>query len=133
MEGPARLVAPITEAGQYDLKPEPYGPFDRSLPFTDGSDVLALPTPGHTKGHVAIAVRTADLTLLFTGDHLIRQSWYAADVSRGMQPLNFHQRLTNDTNRRLHAFITKFPTIVLPSHDAEAAGNLARGEPLKIV
>lgn len=118
---------------QYDLTPEPYGPFDRSLPLTDGSDVFALPTPGHTKGHVAIAVRTAELTLLFTGDHLIRQSWYAADLSRGMQPLNFNQRLTNDTNRRLHAFIKEFPTIVLPSHDAEAAQNLARWEPLKIV
>jgi N-acyl homoserine lactone hydrolase len=117
----------------YDLSPEPYGPFDASLPVTDHGDVVVLPTPGHTKGHVAIAVRTSDLTLLFTGDHFIRQSWYAADLTRGMQPPNLLARLTADTNRRLQQFVTEFPTLVLPTHDAEAADNLARWEPLGLV
>lgn len=116
----------------YDLVPEPYGPFDHSLRLTDGGDVAVLPTPGHTKAHVALAVRTTDLTLLFSGDHVMRQSWYAADLSRGMHPVNFHERLTDDTNRRLHQFVEQFPTLLLPSHDAEAAQNLARWEPLRI-
>jgi glyoxylase-like metal-dependent hydrolase (beta-lactamase superfamily II) len=113
----------------YDLDPEPYGPFEASLPLTDHGDVVVLPTPGHTRGHVAIAVRISDLTLLFTGDHLIRQSWYAADLTRGMQPTNFIAKLTADTNRRLQRFVTEYPTLVLPTHDAEAANNLARWEP----
>jgi N-acyl homoserine lactone hydrolase len=117
----------------YDLSPRPYGPFEASLPVTDHGDVVVLPTPGHTRGHVAIAVRTSDLTLLFTGDHVIRQSWYAADLTRGMQPTNFMAKATADTNRRLQRFVTEFPTLVLPTHDAEAADNLARWEPLDLV
>lgn len=116
----------------YDLTPEPYGPFERSLPLTDRGDVVALPTPGHTRGHVAFAVRATDLTLLFTGDHIIRQSWYVADLSRGMDPVNFIQRLTDDTNRRLRRFVERNPTLLLPSHDAEAVRNLARWEPLRL-
>ena len=117
----------------FDLIPEPYGPFDASLPLTNHGDVVVLPTPGHTRGHVAIAVRTSDLTLLFTGDHFVRQSWYAADLTRGMQPFNIIAKLTADTNRRLQRFVTEFPTLVLPTHDAEAAENLARWEPLNLV
>lgn len=123
---------PSLEPELYDLAPEPYGPFDRSLTLTDQGDVVVLPTPGHTEGHVAIAVRTTDLTLLFTGDHVMRQSWYAADLSRGMPPVNFMAKLTDDTNRRLQRFVERFPTLLLPSHDAEAVHNLAQGDPLRI-
>ncbi len=116
----------------YDLADEPYGPFDRSLPLTDSGDIFALPTPGHSHGHVAIAVRTPDLTVLFGGDHILRQSWYAADVSRGVRPANLYPRMTADTNRRLRRFVDDFPTLILPSHDAEAAHNIAGWQPLKI-
>jgi N-acyl homoserine lactone hydrolase len=116
----------------YDLRPEPYGPFDHSLPLTDQGDVVLLPTPGHTKGHVAIAVRTPDLTLLFTGDHLLRQSYYVADTCRGQDTPNIYPRLTADTNRRLRRFVDQFRTMILPSHDAEAERNIARWEPLQI-
>ena len=113
--------------------PEPYGPFDDSLRLTDTGDVVALPTPGHTEGHVAIAMRTPDMTLLFAGDHIVRQSWYLADLSRGMQPFQPNQRLVADTNRKLQHFVEQFPTLLLPSHDAEAVDNLARWEPIQII
>jgi N-acyl homoserine lactone hydrolase len=120
------------EPALYDLAPQPYGPFEHSLALTDQGDVVALPTPGHTKGHVAIAVRTPDLTLLFAGDHLLRQSFYVADACRDKRTPNFYARLTADTNRRLRRFVDQFPTLVLPSHDTEAAQNIERWEPLKI-
>jgi N-acyl homoserine lactone hydrolase len=120
------------EPALYDLGPESYGPFDHCLPLTDQGDVVALPTPGHTKGHVAIAVRTSDLTLLFAGDHLLRQSFYVADACRGKGTPNLYARLTADTNRRLRRFVDQFPTMVLPTHDAEAAQNIERWEPIKI-
>lgn len=120
------------EPSLYDLSAEPYGPFERSLPLTDRGDVTILPFPGHTAGHVAVAVRTDDLTLLFTGDHVMRQSWYTADASRGMEPVNFIAKLTDDTNRRLRSFVETTPTMILPSHDAEAVRNLSRWEPLRI-
>lgn len=121
------------EPSLYALRPDPYGPFDDSLPLTDRGDVVVLPTPGHTKGHVAIAVRTSGLTLLFAGDHFLRQSYYVADACRGRDTANVYSRLTADTNRRLRRFVDQFPTLLLPSHDAEAAGNIARWEPLQII
>lgn len=135
----------LLQPSKYDLAPDPYGPFDASLPLTDRGDVLVLPTPGHTRGHVAIAVRTANLTLLFAGDHLIKQSWYEEDLSPGEEPFNkqnelwapgpisFFKRINHDTSRRILAFIEQYPTLILPSHDAEAAENIARWEPLRIV
>lgn len=33
-----------------DFKPTPFGPFTHSYPLTDASDVVLLPTPGHTPG-----------------------------------------------------------------------------------
>jgi glyoxylase-like metal-dependent hydrolase (beta-lactamase superfamily II) len=46
----------------YDLAAKDYGPFDRSHRLTDGGDVVVLSLPGHTRGHVGIAVRTPDLS-----------------------------------------------------------------------
>jgi glyoxylase-like metal-dependent hydrolase (beta-lactamase superfamily II) len=116
----------------YDLADVPYGPFERSLPLTDREDVVAVPTPGHSHGHVAIVIRTNGMHAMFGGDHILRQSWYAADMARGVHPMNIYPRLTADTNRRLRAFVDQFPTLLLPSHDAEAAQNIAAWEPLKI-
>ena len=111
-------------------------PTDRSTTVfrspTGGRRRAADPS-GHTKGHVAIAVRTSDLTLLFAGDHLLRQSHYVADTCRGRDTANLYARLTTDTNRRLRRFVDQFPTMLLPSHDAEAAGNIAHWEPLQII
>jgi len=40
--------------------------------------------------------------------------------------------MTADTNRRLRRFIDEYPTLILPSHDAEAAQNIAGWQPLRI-
>ncbi len=46
--------------------------------------------------------------------------------------MNFYPRLTVQTNHRVKAFVDEFPTMLLPSHDAEAAQNIAGWQPLKI-
>jgi hypothetical protein len=70
--------------------------------------------------------------LFFGGDHVIRQDWFARDERAHIQRPQFYPRLTRDTSRRLHEYIDRYPTILLPSHDGGAAKNLAGMEPLKI-
>jgi glyoxylase-like metal-dependent hydrolase (beta-lactamase superfamily II) len=116
----------------YELRSEPFGSFDRSLPLTDQRDIVAVPTPGHSKGHVGIVIKHDGTHLFFGGDHLIRQNWFASDLRKGIEPLNFYQRLTMQTTRRIRSYVEQFRTILLPSHDAEAASNLAANTPLVI-
>jgi glyoxylase-like metal-dependent hydrolase (beta-lactamase superfamily II) len=53
----------------YDLAGERWEGFEavRAIPEL-GSEVLLVPTVGHTRGHVAVAVRTPDTWLLHCGD-----------------------------------------------------------------
>jgi len=44
----------------------PFGAFDRSFPISVAGDVRAVPTPGHTPGHLAIFIPEHDL--IFSGD-----------------------------------------------------------------
>jgi glyoxylase-like metal-dependent hydrolase (beta-lactamase superfamily II) len=116
----------------YDLAPNAYGAFERSLAVADRRDVTIVPTPGHSRGHVGIVVKANGRSLFFGGDHLIRQSWFARDMAAGIEPPNLYPRLARDTNARIRRFVADTPTILLPSHDAEAAAHLAALEPLKI-
>src|SRR5919198_1762958 len=47
-----------------DLPAKPFGPIERSMPLTDAGDVVLLATPGHTPGHMSVAVDTGDLLVI---------------------------------------------------------------------
>lgn len=62
-------VRPIFQAGQAVL-------VDESADLGDG--ISLLPTPGHTPGHVSIAIQAGDTRLLITGDaihHPLQLAW----------------------------------------------------------
>jgi N-acyl homoserine lactone hydrolase len=40
---------------------EAFGPFEQSYKLTQAGDVLIVPTPGHTPGHVSVLVNTEDV------------------------------------------------------------------------
>src|SRR5262245_22174809 len=51
-----------------DFEDRPYGPFNQSLPLTKAGDVVLVPTPGHTRGHLSIVVREGERAIFLAGD-----------------------------------------------------------------
>jgi glyoxylase-like metal-dependent hydrolase (beta-lactamase superfamily II) len=116
----------------YDLAPEPYGSFPKSLRLADTKDVTLVPIPGHSMAQIAVAIKTDDLTLFFGGDHMIRQSWFVSDLRARSYRLQPHMKPNRLTTDRIREFVTETPTMILPSHDAEAVANLTGMEPIKL-
>jgi N-acyl homoserine lactone hydrolase len=100
----------------------PFGPFPESTPLTAAGDVHLLPTPGHTPGHLSIALEDGDTLLLFAADASYTEELMLAGVADGVSPDPPAARATLERIRRL---VTERPTVYLPSHDPGAAARLA--------
>jgi glyoxylase-like metal-dependent hydrolase (beta-lactamase superfamily II) len=109
-----------------DFEGEPWGPFSSSLPLTDAGDITLLPTPGHTAGHMSVAVRSDDRLVLLAGDTSYTQSLMREGIADGVTNDTATAR---DTLRRLQRLTQAEPTIYLPSHDPDAARRLRALEP----
>ncbi len=118
----------------FDLDDGPYGPFPNSHAVTADGTVRIVPLPGHTIGQVGVIVRTDDVRLFFTADHMLRQDWFCEDLAAGnLLGLGiFFPKLARETSRRIHSFISDVPTVMVPSHDAGVPQRLAAMEPLEV-
>ncbi|HEX8854736.1 MAG TPA: N-acyl homoserine lactonase family protein [Thermoleophilaceae bacterium] len=101
------------------------GPFERSLPLTDAGDVVLVPTPGHTPGHVSVAVRTDEAIVLLAGDASYNQALMLEGAIDGVSP---DGAAAHDTLRRLQRLAESEPTVYLPAHDHRSAARLAAME-----
>ena len=101
-----------------------YASFGRTFDlFGDGSIRLAF-TPGHTLGHMSVIARLATRDFVIAGDAV-----YTAAQLRGenepARPEDMHQ--WQRSQRELQRYAERFPdAVVVPGHDAEAFGTLAR-------
>jgi glyoxylase-like metal-dependent hydrolase (beta-lactamase superfamily II) len=126
---------PAFEPVTFDLDPEPYGPFPKSKAITASGDVRLVPIPGHAFGQVGVVVETEPARLLFSADHALSQRWFVEDESAGrigMVSRAASKKLGTETSRRIHEFVASAPTVLVPSHDTEAPGRLARLEPITL-
>jgi glyoxylase-like metal-dependent hydrolase (beta-lactamase superfamily II) len=104
-----------------DFEHRPFGPFARSLTLTRAGDVTLLPTPGHTPGHLSVAVRDGDRVILLAGDVSYTEGLLLEDVADGV---------TTDVAgaRRAMALVRELaaaePVVYLPSHDPQAVARL---------
>jgi N-acyl homoserine lactone hydrolase len=104
-----------------DFEHRPFGPFARSLALTRAADVTLLPTPGHTPGHLSVAVRDGDRVILLAGDVSYTEGLLLEDVPDGV---------TTDVAgaRRAMALVRELaaaePVVYLPSHDPQAVARL---------
>jgi glyoxylase-like metal-dependent hydrolase (beta-lactamase superfamily II) len=104
-----------------EFDPVAYGPFQASRALTDAGDVVLLPTPGHTAGHLSVAVRDRDRLVFLAGDTSYTEQLMRRGVADGV---------TNDpeTARRTLTLIrelaTSEPMVYLPSHDPDSARRL---------
>lgn len=101
--------------------------FDRSVPITAAADVRLLPTPGHTVGHVSVAVEEPDHVLLIAGDASYTVSALLEGFIDGVAQ---DAALERDSHRRLRELAERRAMVYLPSHDPDSPRRLAAREAL---
>ena len=98
------------------------GPFDSVCYLTRARDVMIVPTPGHTLGHVSVIVRHAGVHYLLAGDTTYTEQTLLERQVDGISP---RPRRTLRTIDRILAFAAAQPTVYLPTHDPGSVRRLA--------
>jgi N-acyl homoserine lactone hydrolase len=105
-----------------------FGPFAQSMPLTSDGDVLIVPTPGHTPGHVSVVVRGA-ISYFLAGDTSYSQGLLLADKVDGVSP---DVGVARATLGRIRELARQRALVYLPSHDPEGAERLASGSAMEV-
>ena len=111
----------------FDLEDQPFGPFPQTLPVTAAGDVRIVATPGHTKGHVSVALEEGERVVFFAGDTSYTQALMLEGAIDGVAP---DERAARQTLDRIRELARARPVVYLPSHDPEAARRLDAREPV---
>jgi glyoxylase-like metal-dependent hydrolase (beta-lactamase superfamily II) len=99
----------------------PFGPFEHSLSLTNAGDVVAVPTPGHTAGHLSVIVRAPDVSYFLAGDTSYTERLMLEGHVDGVAP---NEDAARDTLRRIREFAAQESVVYLPTHDPESAARL---------
>ena len=97
------------------------GPFAHGVRITDAGDVIAVPTPGHTPGHVSIIVRDGDCHVMLAGDASYLESTMLSGAVDGVSP---DETVASATLAAIHTFCAQYSTVYLPTHDPQSAERL---------
>jgi glyoxylase-like metal-dependent hydrolase (beta-lactamase superfamily II) len=107
----------------FSLDDGPFGAFARSRALSEDGRIVAVPTPGHTPGHISvICVDDAERHVMLAGD--------ATDSLEQLQALRADAigpdpKVHVATLETIVAHGEQHPTIYLPSHDPGSAARLA--------
>lgn len=96
---------------------EPFGPFPESHPLTGAGDVRLVPTPGHTRGHLSVAVELGDVVLFFAGDASYTEANLHAGIVDGVASMGAGEDAAARTLARIRTLGETRPLVYLPSHD----------------
>lgn len=107
---------------------ESFGPFEQSYKVTQAGDVLIVPTPGHTPGHVSLVVNTGDVSFFLAGDTSYSQRLLLTRTPDGISP---RASVTLDTMDRILELANSRPLVYLPTHDPESVERLAEKRTLE--
>jgi N-acyl homoserine lactone hydrolase len=126
---PTRLINRLALEAPTGFNPQPFrfeptkvGPFESSFPLTKAGDVIAVPTPGHTPGHLSVIAIENGISTFIAGDvtygeaALIKQDFQGPSEAPAEQP---------QTLAKVWQYTQENPTIYLPSHDPESGKRLA--------
>ncbi len=102
---------------------ERFGPFDQRFRVTSAGDVVIVPTPGHTPGHVSVIVQSEDVSYFIAGDTSYNQGLLLERIPDGVS-LNAARTLA--TMERIVAYATSQPVVYLPAHDPESVHRLKK-------
>jgi glyoxylase-like metal-dependent hydrolase (beta-lactamase superfamily II) len=114
--------SPVTLTGP------PFGAFASSLPLSDDGRIVAVPTPGHTPGHISvICIDDEGRDVFIAGD-----ATDTAEQLRALRPdaLAPKPAVSVATMETILAHAREHPTVYLPSHDPESVTRLTDGTTL---
>ncbi|MEM7335803.1 MAG: N-acyl homoserine lactonase family protein [Chloroflexota bacterium] len=104
-----------------EFEAEPLASFASHYTLTEAGDVILVPTPGHSQGHLSVIVKDGDLSYLFAGDVSYTEQHLLNGTADGVAVAPEQQL---DTQKRIVAYAQKHPTVYLPSHDPEGKQRL---------
>ncbi len=104
-----------------DFPSSPYGPFAGALPVTKARDVVIVPTPGHTPGHISVIVTIGGLRYFLAGDASYTQAALIAQIPDGV---TFFPHAATDTLARIRRSAQAGDMVYLPAHDPESEQRL---------
>jgi glyoxylase-like metal-dependent hydrolase (beta-lactamase superfamily II) len=105
-----------------------FGPFPRSFPVTAKGDVVVVPTPGHTPGHISVIVR-ADVDYFIAGDATYSE---AQLLERRSDGISLNPNVSIATIDRICDYMKGRPTVYLPTHDPGSSTRLRNMQVTKI-
>ena len=102
-----------TKPTPIDFPDGPYGPFPRSRVLTEAGDVVLVPTPGHTPGHLSVIVREWDETgaeraVFLAGDATFELAQLDGETIPGV---NASTAATQATVEKIRAFARDEPPV----------------------
>jgi len=103
------------------FQPVPFGPFNHSYFVTAAKDVIVIPTPGHTPGHVSVLVKLDGLNVLVAGDATYTEGTLLHRQVDGVSP---DEGLALRTINNILQLSQERPMVYLPSHDPESVVRL---------
>jgi glyoxylase-like metal-dependent hydrolase (beta-lactamase superfamily II) len=106
-----------------------FGPFHRCQRIASGGDVVIVPTPGHTPGHVSVIVVDGDLSYFLAGDTSYTQRLLVEQRVDGVSP---DEAVALTTLRTILRYAEERPSIYLPTHDPESGHRLANATTVRV-
>ncbi|HEY5005278.1 MAG TPA: N-acyl homoserine lactonase family protein [Ktedonobacteraceae bacterium] len=106
-----------------DFPVRSFGPFLSSHPLTQAGDVVLVPTPGHTAGHLSVLVQDGSDSTFIAGDASYTQQLLLDGIVDGVAGSDAEDK---QTMQRIREYLQTTSTVYLPSHDADAVTRLTK-------
>jgi glyoxylase-like metal-dependent hydrolase (beta-lactamase superfamily II) len=107
----------------FTLDGGPFGAFSSSRALSDDGRIVAVPTPGHTVGHVSVVcIDDQGRHVMLAGDATDNVAQLRALRPGAVDP---KPAVSVESMRTILAHAADHPTVYLPSHDPESVDRLA--------
>jgi len=115
------FLAPIVpETFDFPARPA-YGPFETSIDVLGDGSIVAVPTPGHTAGHVSYMVQAGEKSFFLTGDAAWVEENYTVPSRKGLFAhllVEEDRGAQRDSLARVHSLYKSRPDVCfLSGHD----------------
>ena len=95
--------------------------------MTADEEIVVIPTPGHTPGHVSVLVRGSSPSILLAGDTSYSLDLLLQGKVDGVSP---DPAITRKTLSQIRELARQEPLVYLPTHDTACESRLAGCIPL---